>query len=127
MHLFSPKEALDLCPVLDLKNVEAVAYIPSDGQIDPSSLTSALIKGARDNEVQVFEGDECTIISAEFNKISNPAVNRITVESLVLKGTDENGFRRKLKVGIVVNCGGLWAREVGKILETDVPTINVEH
>ena len=48
MELISPKEACDLFPVMEKKGIVGAAFLPTDGQIDPSGVTYALAKGARD-------------------------------------------------------------------------------
>ena len=46
MELMSPKEACDLFPVMEKKGIVGAAFLPTDGQIDPSGVTYALAKGA---------------------------------------------------------------------------------
>ena len=46
MQIVSPREAQDLCPILNVDDVLAAAYLPSDGYVDPASVTQALAKGA---------------------------------------------------------------------------------
>lgn len=47
MELVSASEAVKLCPVISSEGVECAAWIPSDGYVDPTSLTMAL--GMRNN------------------------------------------------------------------------------
>ena len=48
MHMLSPQEALDLFPIMSPKDIVGAAFLPTDGYADPSSVTRALAKGARD-------------------------------------------------------------------------------
>src|SRR6187402_1450322 len=55
MHLLSPKEALDLWPLMDVSDLVGAAFLPTDGQASPSDITQALAKGARMAGVSMFE------------------------------------------------------------------------
>ncbi|MGC1579639.1 MAG: FAD-dependent oxidoreductase, partial [Beijerinckiaceae bacterium] len=55
MHLLSPKEALDLWPLMDVTDVVGAAYLPTDGQANPSDITLSLAKGARQKGVRIVE------------------------------------------------------------------------
>src|ERR671914_2777110 len=46
LEIISTQEALDLFPLFDPESVQGAAYLPTDGHLDPSGLTFALIKGA---------------------------------------------------------------------------------
>lgn len=48
IEMMSPKEAQDIYPFLELHDLAGALYDPHDGDIDPSQLTQALAKGARD-------------------------------------------------------------------------------
>ncbi|MCH7943535.1 MAG: FAD-binding oxidoreductase, partial [Proteobacteria bacterium] len=56
LHLLSASEARDLFPLMSIEGVVGAAYIPSDGYIDPSSLTQSLARGARAGGVAIHEG-----------------------------------------------------------------------
>ena len=56
MQLLSPKEARDLFPIMSLDEVVGAAFLPTDGYADPSSITRALAKGARDRGVAIDRG-----------------------------------------------------------------------
>ena len=47
MHLLSPGEALALWPLMDISDVVGGAFLPTDGQANPSDITLSLAKGAR--------------------------------------------------------------------------------
>ena len=47
IHALSPKEAQDKFPLITLDGIVGAVFIPTDGYVDPSSLTQALAKGAR--------------------------------------------------------------------------------
>ena len=47
MHLLSPKEAQDLWPLMQVDDLIGAAFLPTDGQANPSDITQSLAKGAR--------------------------------------------------------------------------------
>jgi 4-methylaminobutanoate oxidase (formaldehyde-forming) len=52
MELVGPSEALDLFPLMSPDGVLGAAWLPTDGYLDPSGLTYALLGAARDLGVQ---------------------------------------------------------------------------
>jgi len=60
MHLLTPKEAQDLWPLMDVSDVLGAAFLPSDGQANPSDIGRALAKGATMNGVRIIENLEVT-------------------------------------------------------------------
>jgi len=111
VHLLSPKETQDKFPLLDnLDGVVGSAYIESDGYCDPSMLTQSLARGAR---------------SRGANIITNNRVLGITVEN----GSATEVVTEKGTIGcdIVVNCAGMWARQLGKMAGVNVPVVPLEH
>ena len=55
MRMVTPKEALDLCPILSLEGLIGAAFMPTDGQADPAGITQALAKGARNRGAKIYE------------------------------------------------------------------------
>jgi 4-methylaminobutanoate oxidase (formaldehyde-forming) len=110
MHLLSAQEAQDLCPILSTDGVLAAAYLPSDGYADPASLTQALAKGARMKGARIRQGVKVT----GFEKKDGRVTAVITESGSI--GCD-----------ILVNAGGMWARELGLQMGVRVPSIAVEH
>ncbi len=48
IEIWTPEQAKERYPFLELHDLEGVLYDPTDGDIDPAQLTQALAKGARD-------------------------------------------------------------------------------
>ncbi|MGH6881272.1 MAG: NAD(P)/FAD-dependent oxidoreductase [Hypericibacter sp.] len=110
MHLLSAQEAQELCPILSTEGVLAAAYLPSDGYADPASLTQALAKGALMKGAKIRQGAKVTGF-----EIKNGRVDAVlTPES-------------RITCDILVNAGGMWARELGLSMGVRVPSIAVEH
>ena len=110
MSIISPKEAQQLCPILNVDDVLAAAYLPSDGYVDPASVTQALAKGARMKGARIRQG--IRVVGFQRNE------RRVT---RVL--TDQGD----IDCEIVVNAAGMWARELGLMMGIRVPSIAVEH
>ena len=110
MELISPKEACDLFPVMEKKGIVGAAFLPTDGQIDPSGVTYALAKGARDRGAEIYTDTRVTGIA-----LKSGAVREVITE----KG--------KIKTEIVVNAAGIWAPEIGKMVGVPIPIIPMEH
>lgn len=110
MHLLSPKEAQDLWPLMDVSDVIGAAFLPTDGQANPSDITASLAKGARNAGARIFEGTEVTGFVVRNGRV-------VTVET----------SRGPIACETVVNCAGQWAREVGKMAGVNVPLVSVEH
>ncbi|GLK74895.1 FAD-dependent oxidoreductase [Methylopila jiangsuensis] len=110
MHLLSPKEAQELWPLMDVSDVIGAAFLPTDGQANPSDITGSLAKGARMNGARILEDTTVTGFRIENGRV-------VAVE------TD----RGPIACEIVVNCAGQWAREVGAMAGVNVPLVSVEH
>ena len=110
MQLLSPTEARELWPLMDVSDVIGAAFLPTDGQANPSDITQALARGARIKGVRIFEDTPVTEILVEDGR----AVGVVTP-----RGT--------LRCEVVVNCAGQWAREVGQLAGVNVPLVSVQH
>lgn len=106
----SPRQAQDLFPLMDLEGVVGACYMASDGQVDPSQLAQALASGARANGVQIFTHTRVLGI-----KTANGRVTHVETE----KGT--------IECEIVVNCGGMFAPEIGRLVDVRIPIVPMSH
>jgi len=106
----SASEVQRLWPLAYVGDVQAAFHFTRDGRINPTDVTRALAKGARQAGVGIFE--RCPVVAIEQNG------GRVTaVESA----------RGRIETGIVVNCGGMWARQIGRLAGVDVPLQAAEH
>jgi len=110
MELLSAKEAQDLWPLMDVSDVVGAAFMPTDGQANPSDITQSLAKGARMRGVKFHEQTQVTGISVKNGRV-------VGVETT-------KGF---ISCEKVVNCCGQWAKEVGRMAGVNVPLQPVEH
>ena len=110
MHLLTPKEAQELWPLMTIDDLVGAAYLPTDGQANPSDITQSLAKGARMSGVKIFE---------------DTRVTRIIVEDGRIKGV-ETPFGT-VECEKVVCCAGQWTRTLAATVGVNVPLVSVEH
>lgn len=110
MQLLTPSEAKQKWPLMQVADVVGAAFLPTDGQANPSDITQALAKAVRAGGGRIFEDVDVTGIEVRHGRVAavqTPA-GRIACE-------------------IVVNCAGQWAREVGALAGVNVPLVSVQH
>jgi 4-methylaminobutanoate oxidase (formaldehyde-forming) len=110
MQLLTPREAQDLWPIMDIGDLVGAAFLPTDGQVNPSDITQSLAKGARMRGVKIAE--DTAVLGIEL------ARGRV-VAVLTARG--------RIACEVVVNCAGQWAREVGRMAGVNVPLVSVQH
>jgi glycine cleavage system T protein len=110
LTLISAREARELFPLMSIDGVEAAAYLPTDGRIDPSSLATSLAAGARKRGVKTRTGVNVRGVRVEGGRVAG-------VE------TDEGTVRCE----VVVNAGGIWAHEIGAMVGLTVPVVPMAH
>lgn len=110
MHLLSPSEVKAMWPLMDVSDLIGASFLPSDGQASPSDITQSLAKGARMHGAKLFEEVEVTGFDMKDGRITavNTSAGRIACEK-------------------VVNCGGMWARQIGAMAGINVPLQPVKH
>jgi 4-methylaminobutanoate oxidase (formaldehyde-forming) len=103
-------EAVRRHPLLNPEGAVGAIYLPKDGQADPANIAHALAKGARMGGARLIEGVKVTAIHREQGRITG-------VE------TDHG----RISAEIVVNCAGMWGREVGRMAGVPLPLQACEH
>jgi dimethylglycine dehydrogenase len=109
VELVSAERAAELFPLLDPSGVLGAAYLPSDGHVDPTSVTRALAAGAAARGAEIVRYAPVTGL-----RRSNGSW---TVETA--KGT--------LRAETVVNAAGQWARQVARLAGVDLPIVPLQH
>ncbi len=104
------KEAQDMVPGMSLKDLKSAFYIPKDGQTNPEDTAQSMAKGARIGGATIFE---------------NIKVTDIDIKNGVICGvkTDQGDIACEY----VVNCAGMWGRDIGKMAKISVPLHAAEH
>jgi glycine cleavage system aminomethyltransferase T/glycine/D-amino acid oxidase-like deaminating enzyme len=110
LELVSPSEAAELFPPMTTEGVLGAAFLPTDGYVDPSQLTLALAEGARRRGAEVATGTRVTGVVVERNQVSCVETDRGSIETEV-----------------VVNAGGMYARELGALAGVNVPIVPMAH
>ena len=110
----SPTEVKDRYAHLNIEGVTGGVYLEKDGQGDPANIALALAKGARQRGAQVIERTKVTAITRSARRVT---------------GVDwEQGTEKgHITADMVVNCGGMWGHEVGRMAGVNVPLHACEH
>ncbi|MEM7505640.1 MAG: FAD-dependent oxidoreductase [Pseudomonadota bacterium] len=110
----SPSEVKNLYPHLNVADVVSAVHLPADGQADPANIALALAKGARQNGAKIVEGVKVTAIHQDRGKVTGVA-------------WEKGGDTGTISADVVINCGGMWARDVGLMAGVPVPLHACEH
>ncbi|HZX54419.1 MAG TPA: FAD-dependent oxidoreductase, partial [Ilumatobacteraceae bacterium] len=110
VDVITPDRISELLPIARVDDLVGGVLLPNDGQTNPIDTTQALAKGARSKGVTILEGVK---------------VNRILVEDgrAVGVSTDDGDIR----ADAVVNCAGMWARDLADGAGAIVPLHAAEH
>ncbi len=110
LQMLSPKECHDLFPLMSLDGVQGGVYLPTDGYIDPTGLTNALMAGARSRGATFLTGARVESITVDNNQVT---------EVVTDKGT--------IKTEVVVNAAGMWGKEIALMAGINLPIIPMAH
>jgi len=110
MQLLTPTEAQKLWPLMTIDDLVGAAFLPTDGQANPSDITMALARGARSAGAQIAEDTE--VLDIEMDKYGITAVM--------------TNFGR-IECERIVCCAGQWSREFAGRYGVNVPLVSVQH
>ncbi|MEM7489161.1 MAG: FAD-dependent oxidoreductase [Pseudomonadota bacterium] len=110
----SPAEVAARYPHLETGDVRMGVWLPRDGQGDPANIALALAAGARARGVAIHERTRVTGIERTGRRAT-----AVTYESAAGPG--------RIEADHVVNCAGMWARDVGTMAGTTIPLHACEH
>ncbi|MFT5232820.1 MAG: glycine cleavage system aminomethyltransferase T/glycine [Candidatus Krumholzibacteriia bacterium] len=105
-----PDDIKRLFPFAKVDDIEAGFYLPQDGRVNPVDATMALAKGARQQGVNLIEG--------------------VTVTSVITnngRATGVSTTQGDITAEVVVNCAGMWARQLGALNGVSIPNQSTEH
>jgi 4-methylaminobutanoate oxidase (formaldehyde-forming) len=110
LSIVSTEEALARFPLFDPAGVLGAAFLPTDGHLDPSGLAYALAEGAKRRGAEIR---------------TNVRVTGVTVERGRVTGvrTDKGDIAAK----VVVNAGGMYANQIGRLAGVEVPVVPFGH
>ncbi|MGH7353442.1 MAG: NAD(P)/FAD-dependent oxidoreductase, partial [Candidatus Rokuibacteriota bacterium] len=109
-EIITPAEAGRRWPLMRTDDLVGAVWLPADGKVNPADLTQALARGARARGVTLVEGVRVTGVTVERGRATGVATSA-----------------GKIACDVVVNCAGLWARELGALCGVSVPLQAVEH
>jgi 4-methylaminobutanoate oxidase (formaldehyde-forming) len=110
VHEISAREVQELFPLARVDDIEAGFYVREDGRVNPVDVTMALAKGARQRGVKIIEGAAVVDVLQTRGRVSGvrTAAGEIRTE-------------------IVVNCAGMWARQLGARSGVTIANQAAEH
>ena len=106
----SPAEIADLWPMLRTDDLVGGCYVADEGRADPVGVAMSLARGARTGGARIVEGVSATGVTTARGRVTGVVTDQGTIETEV-----------------VVNCGGMWARQFGALAGVDVPLQAAEH
>ena len=110
----SPGEIKAMYPHMEVSDVVGGVHLPLDGQCDPANIAMALAKGARMRGAVIAEGVAVTKVTS--------AAGRVTgVEYVGAQGPGH------IAADVVINCGGMWGRDLAAQNGVTVPLHACEH
>ncbi|PSL16587.1 GcvT family protein [Shimia abyssi] len=109
-EFISPQELAERHPLIDPKHYYAALWDDQDGDLDPSGATYAFAKSARVHGAQYFT--HCGVTDMKQRPDGS---------------WDLTTPKGNINAEHVVNCGGLWAREVGHMSGIHLPVQPMEH
>ena len=110
VDMITPEEVKALYPFVETDDLLGASWVAQDGTASPVDITSAFVKGARQRGAKCLEGIKVTAINQANGKVTGVV-------------TDQG----PIAADFVVNCAGLWGREVGKMAGVSVPLHACEH
>ena len=114
LELIAAREAQDRFPLMSTDGVLGAVFLPTDGWLDPSGLAMALAAGARRRGVSIRTRTRVVAIATERGRVTGVEVER----------DDE---RSTITADIVVNAGGMFAPEIGRLAGVTIPIIPMAH
>ncbi|WP_214470483.1 FAD-dependent oxidoreductase [Mesorhizobium sp. dw_380] len=109
-ELITPSEAKAMFPLMDETNFVGAMWDPVEGHLDPSGTTIAYSKAAKKLGAEIVLRNRVVDLTQQPDGTWNVVTEQGTVHA-------EH----------VVNCGGLWAREIGRMVGVELPVLAMEH
>ena len=110
----SPAEVLAMYPHLNVDGVVSGVHLPGDGQADPGNIALALAKGARMRGARIIENAAVTEVRTAGGRVTGV-------------GWESDGESGTITTEHVVNCGGMWGRDLADRNGVTLPLHACEH
>ena len=106
----SPDDIKKMFPLARTDDLLAGFYLAQDGRVNPVDATMSLAKGARQLGIQMLLGVSATGVTAHNGRVTGVITDRGTV-----------------RCEYVVNCAGMWAKQLGALSGVTIPNQATEH
>mgnify|MGYP002621039846 CR=1 FL=1 len=113
-HEFAPEDVKRMYPHLNVADVIGAVHLPLDGQCDPANIAMALARGARQRGATILEGVKVTRVTDDGRRVTG-------VEY------EADGETGTIACEHVVNCGGMWGRDLAAQSGVTLPLHAAEH
>ncbi|TCP56836.1 4-methylaminobutanoate oxidase (formaldehyde-forming) [Tamaricihabitans halophyticus] len=100
----------EMFPLMNPEGVLGAAYLPTDGYIDPSQLCYALAAEARALGVRIRTKTRVLGFGTDKGRVTQVRTDRGDIDC-----------------EFVVNCGGMFAAEIGRMLGVRIPLVPMSH
>ena len=128
----SAREVKELFPLCKVEDVLAGFYVKDDGRVNPVDITMSLSIAAKKRGVQIIEGVSVKGIVKKNRRVTSVITNVSSIDNQI--DNDNNDKTKKnlkdyqeIEADYVVNCAGMWARQLGDITGVNIPNQAAEH
>jgi glycine cleavage system T protein len=115
LELITAREAQERFPLMATDGVRGAVWLPTDGWLDPSGLAMALAAGARQKGVSIRTETRVVAVGVERGRVTGVEV------------VTRAGERETIAGDVVVNAGGMFAPEIGRLAGVTIPIIPMAH
>ncbi|MEM7340119.1 MAG: FAD-dependent oxidoreductase [Actinomycetota bacterium] len=122
-ELISVAEAKNLMPLLEEQYFVGAMYDEHEGHVDPSGVTHAYAQCARDNGAEIYRNSW----ARSLRRLPAPPGATSGGWEVEVFDTPSGETKGTIECEHVVNAGGLWAREVGRMAGVELPVLAMEH
>lgn len=109
-EIIGPQRIRDLFPLLEVRDIKSALWLPGDCYTDPSQTTQALARKARERGAEIYRHTKVT-------GMARTPSGEWRIE------TDKGA----ITAAHVVNCGGMWAKEISEMVGGILPAVSIEH
>ena len=110
IDILDVEHTLEMYPLLSAEGLVGSLFYPDDGRGNATDTTMSLARGARQRGVQIFENTPVVGIRHDGRRVS---------------GVDTPGGT--IEAEYVVNCGGMWGRELAALAGVQIPLQALAH
>ena len=109
-HLMTPEEIREKCPIMDVTGVIGGLWADREGYVDTTGTVHAYAGAARKRGAEVIEHNKVEAL----NQRADGTWDVVTEKGVI-------------HAEHVVNAGGLWAKQVGRMVGLDLPLSPLQH